>query len=144
MKRLLPVLLSLLLLFSCSKKEKEQTDTASQEPTTTESGLQYFEMETGDGEVAEAGNTVTVHYTGTFTDGKKFDSSLDRSQPFVFTLGAGEVIQGWDEGIQGMKVGGKRKLIIPPDLAYGEQGMGGAIPPNSTLVFVVELLKVSK
>jgi FKBP-type peptidyl-prolyl cis-trans isomerase len=97
----------------------------------------------GTGPEAKAGQNVTVHYTGMFTDGKKFDSSVDRRDPFVFALGAGQVIRGWDEGVQGMRVGGKRKLTIPPHLGYGARGAGGVIPPNATLVFEVELLGVS-
>jgi FKBP-type peptidyl-prolyl cis-trans isomerase len=104
--------------------------------------LKIEDTKEGTGEVAKAGQTVTVHYTGTLTDGKKFDSSVDRGQPFVFHLGAGEVIKGWDQGIVGMKVGGKRKLTIPPQLGYGERGAGAVIPPNSTLLFDVELLAV--
>lgn len=99
-------------------------------------------LKIGEGTEAKTGNTVFVHYTGTLLDGKKFDSSLDRGQPFSFVLGRGQVIPGWEQGILGMKVGGKRKLIIPPSLAYGEKGAGGVIPPNSTLVFEVELLNV--
>jgi len=116
--------------------------------TTTKSGLKYQDQQVGSGEVAMKGNTVSVHYTGWFyTEGKrgaKFDSSLDRKMPFEFKLGARQVIPGWDEGVEGMKVGGKRELIIPPDLGYGPRGMPGIIPPNSTLNFEVELLKVSK
>jgi FKBP-type peptidyl-prolyl cis-trans isomerase len=111
--------------------------------TKTASGLQYWDLKKGTGPVAKAGATVKVHYTGWLTDGKKFDSSLDRNEPFEFKLGAGMVIPGWDEGVAGMKVGGKRQLRIPPDLGYGARGAGGAIPPNSTLVFDVELLGVS-
>ncbi|MFH1162296.1 MAG: FKBP-type peptidyl-prolyl cis-trans isomerase [Candidatus Jorgensenbacteria bacterium] len=97
----------------------------------------------GTGAEAKAGDTVTVHYTGTLTDGKKFDSSLDRGQPFSFLLGAGQVIRGWDLGVAGMKVGGKRRLTIPPELGYGSRGAGGgAIPPNATLIFEVQLLDV--
>jgi FKBP-type peptidyl-prolyl cis-trans isomerase len=116
--------------------------------TTTKSGLKYMDQKVGSGDVAMKGNTVSVHYTGWFyTEGKrgaKFDSSLDRNMPFEFKLGARQVIPGWDEGVEGMKVGGKRELIIPPDLGYGPRGMPGIIPPNSTLNFEVELLKVSK
>lgn len=109
---------------------------------TTASGLKYEDVKQGTGEAAAAGKTVSVHYTGWLTDGKKFDSSKDRGQPFEFPLGGGRVIKGWDEGVQGMKVGGVRKLTIPSDLAYGSRGAGGVIPPNATLVFEVELLGV--
>ena len=110
--------------------------------TTTASGLVIEELEVGTGAEATAGQQVKVHYTGWLTDGKKFDSSKDRNDPFVFGLGARQVIAGWDEGVQGMKVGGKRKLTIPPNLGYGARGAGGVIPPNATLVFEVELLAV--
>ena len=109
---------------------------------TTASGLQYEELTPGNGETARAGQTVTVHYTGWLTDGKKFDSSKDRDDPFQFNLGAGEVIRGWDEGVQGMQVGGVRKLTIPASLGYGTRGAGRDIPPNATLVFEVELLGI--
>ena len=99
------------------------------------------ELKVGTGAEAKAGQNVTVHYVGTLTDGKKFDSSRDRGQGFAFKLGAGQVIKGWDQGVAGMKVGGLRKLTIPPELAYGDRGFPGAIPPKSTLVFEVELLK---
>jgi len=110
--------------------------------TTTPSGLVIEELVVGDGALAAAGQSVTVHYTGWLTNGSKFDSSKDRNDPFVFPLGRGHVIRGWDEGVQGMKVGGKRKLTIPPELGYGARGAGGVIPPNATLVFEVELLGV--
>ena len=108
----------------------------------TPSGLKYIDQEVGTGDVATAGKTASVHYTGWLENGKKFDSSVDRGQPFSFPLGAGRVIKGWDEGVQGMKVGGKRKLTIPSDLGYGSRGAGGVIPPNATLIFDVELLGV--
>ncbi|MDX1921437.1 MAG: FKBP-type peptidyl-prolyl cis-trans isomerase [Candidatus Caenarcaniphilales bacterium] len=111
--------------------------------TKSSNGLMYKDEETGSGAIAEAGKKVSVHYTGTFESGEKFDSSLDRGQPFDFKLGAGQVIKGWDEGVAGMKVGGKRILVIPPDLAYGKNGIPGAIPPNSTLKFEVQLLGVN-
>jgi FKBP-type peptidyl-prolyl cis-trans isomerase len=100
------------------------------------------ELVVGTGAAASAGQQVTVHYTGWLTNGTKFDSSKDRGDPFVFHLGRGQVIKGWDDGVQGMKVGGKRKLTIPPGMAYGSRGAGGVIPPNATLVFEVELLGV--
>jgi len=111
-------------------------------PQITDSGLQYTDLEVGTGAEASAGQTVVVHYRGTLEDGSQFDASYDRGQPFSFPLGAGRVIKGWDEGVQGMKVGGKRKLVIPPDLGYGARGAGGVIPPNATLIFDVELLEV--
>ena len=114
-------------------------------PTQTEevTELQIEELEEGAGAEAVAGSAVAVHYTGWLTDGTKFDSSVDRGQPFNFTLGQGMVIKGWDEGVVGMKVGGKRKLTIPPEMGYGERGAGGVIPPGATLVFEVELLEVN-
>jgi FKBP-type peptidyl-prolyl cis-trans isomerase FkpA len=118
-------------------------------PITTSSGLQIDDITLGSGATAQAGRQVTVHYTGWLYDptapmqrGRKFDSSKDRNDPFKFDLGEGMVIAGWDEGVQGMQVGGKRVLVIPPDLGYGARGAGGVIPPNATLVFEVELLGV--
>ena len=111
--------------------------------TTTKSGLQYWDLAKGKGAVAKAGDTVKVHYTGWLTDGKKFDSSLDRGEPIAFKLGTGMVIKGWDEGVAGMKVGAKRQLRIPPDLGYGAAGSPPVIPPNSVLVFDVELVSVN-
>lgn len=118
--------------------------TAGAEPEKAKNmdGLKIEDITVGTGEAAVAGRVVTVNYLGTLTNGSKFDSSYDRNEPFSFTLGAGEVIKGWDEGVAGMKVGGKRKLTIPPELGYGAAGAGGVIPPNATLIFEVELLKV--
>ncbi len=106
------------------------------------SGLEFKDIKVGTGETPQSGKTIVVHYIGTLKDGEKFDSSRDRKSPFSFTFGVGQVIKGWDEGLKTMRVGGRRTLIIPPALAYGEKGAGSAIPPNSTLVFDVELLEV--
>jgi FKBP-type peptidyl-prolyl cis-trans isomerase len=114
----------------------------SENYVTTPSGLKYLDMVEGSGETPQAGQTVTVHYTGTLVDGTKFDSSRDRNRPFEFKLGAGQVIKGWDEGIATMKIGGRRQLVIPPALGYGSRGIG-PIPPNSTLLFDVELIQAS-
>jgi peptidylprolyl isomerase len=109
----------------------------------TSSGLKYVDEVVGDGESPAKGKKVKVHYTGKLTNGKKFDSSVDRREPFEFVIGVGQVIKGWDEGVMSMKVGGKRQLIIPPDLGYGSRGAGGVIPPDAELIFDVELLGVS-
>ena len=106
------------------------------------SGLKYVDLIVGEGPAAVSGKEVTVHYTGTFPNGKKFDSSVDRCKPFTFKLGEGRVIKGWDEGVAGMRIGGKRRLFIPPELAYGKRGAGSAIPPDAELHFEVELLGV--
>ena len=109
---------------------------------TTDSGLKYEDSVEGEGAEAAAGQMVSVHYTGWLENGTKFDSSKDRNDPFKFALGAGQVIRGWDEGVQGMKVGGSRKLTIPAELGYGARGAGGVIPPNATLIFEVEVLEI--
>jgi FKBP-type peptidyl-prolyl cis-trans isomerase len=123
-----------------------RSDAADNQVTEMPDGLKYTDTKTGDGATARAGTKVSVHYTGWLSDngakGKKFDSSVDRGQPFQFTLGAHQVIAGWDEGVAGMKVGGKRTLTIPPELGYGARGAAGAIPPNATLIFDVELVQV--
>lgn len=125
---------------------EQPVDPSSSEPmpdvVTTDSGLQYIDEVVGTGAQPQTGQTVIVHYTGTLEDGTKFDSSRDRNRPFSFRLGAGRVIRGWDEGIATMNVGGQRQLIIPPDLGYGARGAGGVIPPNATLIFDVELLRI--
>ena len=156
-------LVLLLIIFSvlgfasgCGNSEKSSTSNQSNvsspssptkvngQPTTTASGLQYWDIVVGTGATAVSGKPVSVHYTGWLTSGEKFDSSLDRGKPFVFLLGEGQVIRGWDEGVAGMKAGGKRQLRIPPALGYGDSGAGGVIPPKATLIFDVELLEVGK
>ncbi|NEO39213.1 MAG: FKBP-type peptidyl-prolyl cis-trans isomerase [Moorea sp. SIOASIH] len=120
-----------------------ESETNMDQAVTTPSGLKYIDIVEGEGAMPETGQTVVVHYTGTLEDGSKFDSSRDRNSPFSFKIGIGQVIKGWDEGVGSMKVGGRRQLIIPPDLGYGASGAGGVIPPNATLIFDVELLKIN-
>ena len=143
----------LVVAFGCGNNDKSNAANAPStsspmkvngQPTTTPSGLQYWDIVVGTGGTAGAGTAVKVHYTGFLTTGEKFDSSRDRGEPFSFSLGAGQVIKGWDEGVAGMKVGGQRQLRIPPGLGYGASGAGGVIPPNATLIFDVELLEVRK
>jgi FKBP-type peptidyl-prolyl cis-trans isomerase len=154
------VVVAALLFVACGGDENEETapatvppagaaveggpPTVTGEPTVTASGLQIIDVEVGTGEEAVPGQTVDVHYTGWLADGTKFDSSLDRGQPFTFVLGAGQVIPGWDEGVVGMKVGGHRRLIIPSDLGYGSQGYPPVIPPDAELTFDIELLSVTQ
>jgi len=147
------LLLAAMMILACSQKETTSPDIkkegdvqmekgAAGQMITTPSGLQYEDIVPGSGASPSAGKKVIVHYTGWLTDGKKFDSSVDRNQPFSFQIGAGEVIKGWDEGVMSMKIGGKRKLIIPASLGYGAAGAGGVIPANATLVFEVILLDI--
>ena len=126
-------------LITAQDKPKDKPE---EKVVTTKSGLKYVELKEGTGERAREGDTVSVHYTGWLKDGKKFDSSVDRGEPFTVKIGAGRVIKGWDEGLQGIRVGGKRKLIIPPELGYGERGAGGVIPPNAELIFEIELINI--
>jgi len=135
--------LFLLGLMAFAESQSGGPPPVSGKPATTADGLKYWDVKVGTGATATTGHKVKVHYTGWLTNGKKFDSSVDRKEPFEFQLGAGQVIKGWDEGVAGMKVGGKRRLEIPPALGYGDRGVGGGlIPPKSTLIFDVELLDV--
>ena len=143
MKGLVQLLLPLLLI-TFSITPVFAAETKGNKMVTNPSGLKYIDQVVGKGPSPVKGKQVTVHYTGTLEDGKKFDSSVDRKEPFTFTIGVGQVIKGWDEGVMSMKVGGKRKLVIPADLGYGSRGAGGVIPPNATLLFDVELLDVQQ
>jgi FKBP-type peptidyl-prolyl cis-trans isomerase len=138
------VLLGSLVAVWCPTREAVSGEKKEGKVVTTKEGLKYEDVKEGTGAAAKAGDKVVVHYTGTLKDGKKFDSSKDRNKPFVFNLGAGEVIKGWDLGVAGMKEGGVRKLIIPYELAYGEKGRPPVIPARAELTFVVELLKIQK
>ena len=145
MKRILPVLISLALLIlalGCGGGGKKSGAAGIGDTVTTASGLQYVDLKFGTGASPQNGQTAVVQYTGWLTNGRKFDSSKDRNEPFRFPVGQGRVIKGWDEGVASMKAGGTRKLIIPPQLAYGDRGAGGVIPPGATLLFEVELLSV--
>lgn len=156
MKKILIVVSATLCLFGCKKQTGGMESASPQAVTTqpgetmkdiqwksTSSGLQYSDVTEGNGAAPEKGKRVSVHYTGWLEDGTKFDSSIDRGEPFSFSLGIGQVIPGWDEGVATMKIGGKRKLKIPANLAYGPRGAGGVIPPNATLLFDVELLAIN-
>lgn len=134
---------------ACSQKEAKPVEEKKTGPgavamVKTPSGLAYVDLVPGSGPSPTAGQPVKVHYTGWLENGTKFDSSVDRGEPFVFTIGVGQVVPGWDEGVMSMKVGGKRKLVVPPQLGYGAAGAGGVIPPNATLIFEVELLDIAK
>ena len=132
------------LLASAPAQDSGGPTKVSGKPTKLPDGLEYWDIKEGTGAAAKSGDKVKVHYTGWLTDGKKFDSSVDRNEPFGFTIDGHQVIKGWDEGVAGMKVGGKRQLRIPPELGYGSRGAGGVIPPNATLIFDVELLGINK
>jgi peptidylprolyl isomerase len=142
--RYLVALLACFALVQTGVAMQEKKDDKEEKVVTTKSGLKYVEQKEGEGPEVKAGDSVSVHYTGTLKDGKKFDSSRDRNQPFQFQVGAKRVIAGWDEGLQGMKVGGKRKLIIPYELAYGRAGRPPVIPPEAELTFEIELLKIGR
>ena len=139
-RTLIAALLAAVFPFVAPACAKEETKPAAE--VTTATGLKYQDLKVGTGPEAASGKIVEVHYTGWLESGTKFDSSVDRNRPLTFRLGAGDVIKGWDEGVAGMKVGGKRKLTIPPDLGYGKRGAGEVIPPGATLIFEVELLGV--
>ena len=141
-RRWLFLIASAAWISACNNNQAPATTGTTATEVTMQDGLKYTDDQVGTGAVATAGKTAVVHYTGWLLDGTKFDSSRDRNQPFSFPLGAGQVIKGWDEGVAGMKVGGKRTLIVPPALGYGARGAGGVIPPNATLKFEVELLDV--
>jgi len=147
LKNLLLIATVALAVTAAFAQSSKKPDTSSPtkvtgDGTKTADGLQYWDIKVGTGAAAAAGHAVKVHYTGWLTNGTKFDSSVDRGEPFSFSLGAGQVIKGWDEGVAGMKIGGKRQLRIPPELGYGSRGAGGVIPANATLIFDVELLGV--
>ncbi len=128
--------------FPTASSQTSTSTTTTPSPTVTVNQLQMADIKIGTGSAVKSGDTVKINYAGTLTNGQKFDSSYDRGQPFETQIGVGKVIKGWDLGVIGMKVGGKRRLIIPPDLGYGEKGVGGVIPPNATLVFDLELLEI--
>ena len=136
------LVLTIAFLFG-QKKDADGPPKVEGKPVMLPDGLKLWDIKVGTGDRAIGGMDVTVHYTGWLSNGKKFDSSLDRDEPFTFRLGGRHVIKGWDEGVVGMRVGGKRRLEIPPDLAYGSRGAGRDVPPNSTLIFDIELLKVN-
>ncbi len=139
-ERVLTVAMTVVLWWPIPALADDTVPSASGKTVTTASGLQYIDRVVGTGRQTELGDTATVHYTGWLADGTKFDSSRDRGEPFSFRVGAGRVIKGWEEGVSTMRIGGTRRLIIPPDLAYGPRGAGDVIPPNATLTFEVELL----
>ena len=149
--RIFSIVTVILIHFIIGCSQEDQMSVATEKPheladdqfVQTNTGLKYSDLKTGSGNIAKAGDFVTVHYTGWLTDGKRFDSSVLRQKPFSFDLGQGRVIAGWDEGVAGMKIGGIRQLVIPADLGYGERGAGGVIPPGATLIFEVELLEIS-
>lgn len=139
------VLIAIGIIYTLTSGRKEENMSQTQNPNTQASPsaeLKIEDLKEGTGSAVQAGDNITINYKGTLLDGTKFDSSYDRNEPFQTQIGVGQVIKGWDEGIIGMKVGGKRKLTIPSDLGYGERGAGGVIPPNATLIFDLELLEI--